>query len=270
MRAPRVSASGRQRPGWWLALFFGFFRREFVARYAGTVFGSLWVLVQPLLMLAVYAFVFQRVFKVALPDLGGASFVAFVAAALWPWLAFQEGVMRGTQAIMANRDLVRKVSFPYEVLVVAVVAAAFVLHFAGFVAVLALLAALGEPVRAAGLGVVVWVWLLLLGLACGLALALSAAQVVVKDIDHMLAPLFMLGFYLTPILYPLDLVPEPIRAWMIFNPLVHLVGPLREALILGAAAALPGLLLASAAVGLLIIAGLAFFRRLSGRFEDFF
>jgi len=161
-------------------LFYGFFRREFTVRYAGTLFGGVWVLAQPLLMLAIYAFVFQRVFKVSLPDLGGASFVAFVAAALWPWLAFQEGVMReegvmrGTQAIVANRDLVRKVSFPYQTLVLAAVASAFVLHLAGFV-VVALLALVGEPVRVSGFPVALWVWLVLFGLASGLALVLSAA-----------------------------------------------------------------------------------------------
>ena len=253
-----------------LSLFASFFRREITARYAGTLFGAAWVVAQPLLMLAVYAFVFQRVFKVALPDLGGASFVAFVAAALWPWLAFQEGVMRGTQAVVANRDLVRKVSFPAEVLVVAVVAAAFVLHFAGFVAVLALLSAFGEPIRLAGVLVVVWVWLLLLAFACGLALVLSASQVVVKDVDHVMGPLFMLGFYLTPILYPLELVPDPIRNWMVLNPLVHLITPLRAALLGDGAVAFGVLALASLCMAGLVVAGLAYFRRLAGRFEDFF
>lgn len=251
-------------------LFYGFFRREFTVRYAGTLFGGVWVLAQPLLMLAIYAFVFQRVFKVSLPDLGGASFVAFVAAALWPWLAFQEGVMRGTQAIVANRDLVRKVSFPYQTLVLAAVASAFVLHLAGFVVVMALLALVGEPVRVSGFPVALWVWLVLFGLASGLALVLSAAQVVVKDVDHLLGPVFMFGFYVTPILYPLSLVPESIRGLMAFNPLVYLIEPLRGALILDQGDGLAGLVIATAAMIVLVGLGLSFFVRLAGRFEDFF
>lgn len=178
--------------------------------------------------------------------------------------------MRGTQAVLSNRDLIRKVSFPSEVLVLAVVFSAFALHFAGFVMVVMLLALLGEPVRLAGVFVVFWVWLVLLGLACGLSLVLSAAQVVIRDIDHLLGPVFMLGFYLTPILYPLELVPQPIREWMTLNPLVHLIGPLRESLLMDGAGSLAGLLVASMGTVLLIVVGLVFFRRLSPRFEDFF
>ena len=61
---------------------------------------------QPVLLLAIYGFVFRKVFKVGFPELGEHSFVAFVACALWPWMAFQEGVQRATHAIVGNAGLV--------------------------------------------------------------------------------------------------------------------------------------------------------------------
>ncbi|WP_341647806.1 hypothetical protein [Thauera humireducens] len=72
-------------------LLLGFLRRELATRYAGTLGGALWAFVQPVLLLAIYAFVFRLVFRVELPDLGGNSYVTLVACALWPWMAFQEG-----------------------------------------------------------------------------------------------------------------------------------------------------------------------------------
>lgn len=245
-------------------------RRDISSRYSGTFVGAFWAIAQPVLMLAVYAFVFQRVFKIALPDLGKSSFVAFVACALWPWLAFQEGVMRGTQAIVSNRDLVRKVVFPYHLLVLSAVLSSFAIHFCGFVAVVMILALSGEPFQMMGLPVALSVWAVLAVMAYGLALFLSASQAIVKDVDHLLGPVFMLGFYVTPILYPLAMVPTGISAWMMLNPLVYLIEPMRAGLLgLGEVAWLPLGLLALLSC-LLCWVGMRFFTGLARHFEDFF
>lgn len=249
------------------SLLLGFLRRELGTRYAGTM-GALWAFIQPVLLLAIYAFVFRLVFRVQLPDLGGNSYVTVVACALWPWMAFQEGVQRGTVAVVNNADLVRKVAFPRELLVMAAVAGSFTVHLAGFGVVLLALSLWGENLHLATLPLVLAGWAVLAVLALALALLTSGMQVVLKDVDHMLGPLFMLGFYATPVLYPMSMVPEAFAPWMGLNPMVHALEPLRAALLQGQwqIASLLGMALLAL---LLLWAGRWVFTRLSARFEDF-
>src|ERR1700738_3064652 len=88
------------------ALFVNFFRRELFSRYLGSISGLAWALLHPLALLAVYHFVFTTVFRAGSMD--GKSFLLFVAVALWPWLAAQEALQRGTVSIGGRRRLPRQ------------------------------------------------------------------------------------------------------------------------------------------------------------------
>ena len=249
------------------ALFFNFLRRELVTRYLGSTSALLWAFLQPLLLLAVYHFVFTSVFRAG--AFGGTSFLLFVAVALWPWLAAQDGLSRATVSIPAYGALIRKVAFPHEIVVYASVAATFVLQFAGYLVVLVVLFAFGEPVRFEGLLLAIPVWgVLALGIT-GLALALAALQVFVRDVEHVLAPLLTILMYLTPILYPLALVPEGVRPWVAANPFGWLVDRLRDALLDGRLALQWGDAVALAVAVAVFLAGRWIFRKLSPNFEDF-
>jgi ABC-type polysaccharide/polyol phosphate export permease len=79
------------------ALFANFFRRELITRYLGSITGLAWALLNPIALLAVYHFVFTEIFPAR--GFGGSSFLAFLAVALWPWLATQEAIQRGTTAL---------------------------------------------------------------------------------------------------------------------------------------------------------------------------
>jgi lipopolysaccharide transport system permease protein len=249
------------------ALFANFFRRELSARYLGSTSALLWAFVQPLMMLAVYYFVFTRVFRTAAFD--GKSFLLFVAVALWPWLAAQDGLTRATVAIPSYGALIRKVAFPHELAVYASVAATFALQFAGYIVVLLVLFAFGEPVRFEGLAVAIPVWITLGIGVTGIALALSALQVFIRDVEHVLAPLLTVLMYLTPILYPLALVPDGARPWVAANPFGWLVSRLRDALLDGQVAPRAGDAVALAVALALFFGGRWVFRRLSPYFEDF-
>jgi homopolymeric O-antigen transport system permease protein len=255
-------ALGRHR-----ALFTNFFRRELFSRYLGSVSGLAWAFLHPLALLAVYHFVFTTVFRAG--PMNGKSFLLFVAIALWPWLAAQEALQRGTVSIGGYAGLIRKVAFPHELVVYASVAATLVLQFAGYIAVLVVLALLGEPVRFEGLPLAIALWIVLAVAVTGIALALSSLQVFIRDIEHILLPVLMILMYLTPILYPLSLVPESMRSWVAANPFGYLVGRLRDALLEGQIAPAWGDAVAVLVAFALFFAGRWVFRRLSPHFEDF-
>jgi ABC-type polysaccharide/polyol phosphate export permease len=250
-----------------IALLRNFLGRELSSRYLGSIAGLAWALLHPLALLAVYYMVFTQVFRVG--GLGGESFLAFVAVALWPWLAAQEALQRGTPVIAAYGDLIRKVAFPHEIAVYANVGATFAIPFAGYVLVLAVLAAFGEPVRPAGLLLALPLWVVLAIGVTGITLALAALQVFIRDVEHVLMPILMVLMYLTPILYPLALVPQGLRGFVAANPLTWLVTRLRDALLEGRLEWNAADLFAAAVAFALFVGGRWVFRRLSSHFEDF-
>jgi ABC-type polysaccharide/polyol phosphate export permease len=249
------------------ALFRNFFRRELFSRYLGSVSGMAWAFLHPLALLAVYHFVFTTVFRAGQMD--GKSFLLFVAVALWPWLAAQEALQRGTVSIAGYAGLIRKVAFPHELIVYASVAATLVLQFIGYLVVLLVLALFGEPVRFEGLLLALPLWLILAVAITGLALGLAALQVFIKDIEHILLPVLMILMYLTPILYPLSLVPASMRPWVAANPFGYLVDRLRDALLEGRLALHWGDAVAIVVALALFAGGRWVFLRLSPHFEDF-
>jgi ABC-type polysaccharide/polyol phosphate export permease len=249
------------------ALFLNFLEREVRTRYLGSRTGLAWALLHPLALLAVYHFVFSLVFRAG--GYQGKSFLLFVAIALWPWLAAQEGLQRATVSLAAYAGLIRKVAFPHELVVYASIAAMLLLQFVGYVAVLVALALFGEPIRFEGLLLAIPLWGVMAIAVAGLALFFSALQVFVRDVEHVLMPVLMILMYLTPILYPVSAVPESLRPWVAANPFGWLVDRLRDALLDGRLALQWGDAIALAVALLLFAGGRAVFLRLSPYFEDF-
>ncbi len=188
---------------------------------------------------------------------------------MWPWLAAQEALQRGTCSISAYAGLIRKVAFPHEIVVYASVAATLTLQFAGYIAVLVALRLFGEPVHFEGLLVAVPLWIVLALAVTGLALALAALQVFIRDVEHILMPVLMILMYLTPILYPLELVPDSVKPWVAANPFGYLVDRLRDALLEGRLALHWGDGVALLVALALFAGGRWLFLRLSPYFEDF-
>ncbi len=250
-------------------LLYEFARREISNRYAGSVTGAAWTLLQPLAQLAIFAFVFSQIFRASVPpEYAGMSYTAFVAIALWPWIMFSEAIQRGLGSITANAGLIRKVALPNRLFVYAAVLACYGVHLVGFLGVLVALAAAGEKIRLWNLpsaAVLIAIYMLL---ATGVALALAAFQTLLKDVEHGTGIVLSILFYATPILYPLSLVPAAWREALRYSPLAHLSERLREVLLSGASLTEGDALVALAAVAV-FLAGLAVFERLAPHFEDF-
>lgn len=249
-------------------LWLGFVRRDITSRYLGSVGGMAWALLHPLALLAIYALVFQAVFKVRFAELDQFPFVVFVATVLWPWMAFQEGLMRGTQAVVQHAALVKKVPFPHELLVYAAVTATFAVQLLGYTLVCVLLALMGQALHWTSLG---WVlcWLVLLYVfTLALALGLATVQVFLRDVEQVLSQVLMVLFYATPILYPLTLAPAWLQDIMRWNPLMQILDALRQALLFGLGSSALKVGVMAVAVLCLFWMTRRLFRRMSPYFED--
>lgn len=185
--------------------------RELKARYRGSVLGFFWSLVNPLLLLAVYTFVFGFVFRPPRAQLAD-PYALFLITGLFPWIWVSTSLLEGAVSLIANAGLIRKAVFPSEILPTVFVLANLV-HFLLALPVLGGALAVG---RFLGYSIAGWSALLLpavillqLPLVAGLSLALAALNAHFKDVKDILANVLTLFFFVTPILYPLEAVTIP-------------------------------------------------------------
>jgi len=196
-----VGSYARFRP-----LFRNLVKREVRQRYKGSALGLVWTLMNPLVLVVTYSLVFHYVFPVQTID----NYPLFFFTGLGIWTFFMGGVQMAASSIVANASLVKKVRFPREIIPAAAITANAVTAGAMFVIALPLCVALSSrsvlPLVAFPMFLV-----LLAALTLGLGLLLAAVNVYLRDTEHILAALSMPWFFLTPVFYTLDQLPEGFR-----------------------------------------------------------
>lgn len=255
-------------------LFTDNFFRQLVSRairtnYLGNVTGFAWLFVQPLLLLAVYTFVFTVIFKARFTGSETIGFVPYLAVAFWPWIAFSESVVRSSNSIRSNAALIGKVAIRTELIPLSTVTATFLMHMVGYLVVLIVIQLAGTPLHWVGVVAALPLLLLLFLFACGLSLFISALQVFIRDVSQILPPMMTFWFFSTPILYSSDLLPPWAATAMKFNPMGWYVERLRDFLLFGDYGFSSWDLVVPAITLLILWGGFRFFRRISSHFEDF-
>ena len=241
-------------------------RREIRVRYKGSALGLVWSLVYPLSMMLVYTLLFSVLWKAArnIPH-----YPLFVLVGLGVWGFFQASVQLGSGSLRGNAELITKIWFPRELIPAASVLAQTTSLAVIFVILIPLNLAF-VPETARTLPLVIPFVAALLCLALGFAWLLSVANVFFRDVEHLLAVIFLPWFFLTPILYGLDQLPAAAQhQWLIDlmrygNPVTPYVEGIR-AVTLQATVPGAGLLIYIFAVGpALAVIGL----RVLQRYED--
>jgi lipopolysaccharide transport system permease protein len=231
-------------------------KREVVGRYRGSVLGLAWSFFNPLLMLAVYTFVFSEVFKARWGTGGGedkASFAVFLFVGMIVYGLFAECVNRAPGLIISNANYVKKVVFPLEILPSVAMGSAL------FHASVSLIVLLGAQLvfnqRLPWTIVFLPVIMLPLLLAtAGAVWVLSSLGVFARDIAQITGVLTTVLMFLSPVFYPLSALPKKFQLWLHLNPLTFIIEAARNALIFGDAPDWRGLAFVLAA-GLAIAAG---------------
>jgi ABC-type polysaccharide/polyol phosphate export permease len=206
--------------------------RELRGRYKRSTLGWFWSMLNPLFTMVIYTIVFSKILRAAPPP-GNPSgldvFGLYLLCGLLPWNFFANTVASSMATLIGNGSLVKKVYFPREVIV-------FGVTVSGLVTFAIELGLLGVVLMFFGNFVLPWVPILLVLVvllalfSTGIALVMSSANVYFRDLSHLWALLAQAWFFLTPIVYPLDLVPENLR-WVIeANPMTVFVLQFRDVL----------------------------------------
>lgn len=255
------------RQNW--SLFVIFLRREFTGQYLGSITSIGWALIAPLVMLAIYGFVFEQIFKVRFPEADAVGFLGYLALGMWPWIAFSESISRAIKAVKGNVALVQKTALPNEIFVYSTVLASFLTHLAGYAVIMLALALMGKPLVWFMIPLVLYFMFLVLLLTLGLGLIVAALDVFLNDVEHGVPLLLTMWFFATPILYSPSLLPARVLPYLDLNPMAYIVIRIRQAMLDGwwVPTWVDGIaLLASVAV---LLFGHWLFKRCSPRFEDF-
>lgn len=240
-----------------------FWSRDIKAAQKQTVMGIAWILVSPLLAVATYTIVFGRL--AGLPS-DGVPYPVFVFAGQLVWSAFSSALQGTTTSVVANSQFIQKVYFPR--LLIPTTAA-----LTGAVNIAVMLVGLIATQLWYGL-IPTWhlvfavpIVLLVLATALGLGMLLAPLNVRFRDVGSLIGVAVQLGFYLTPIVYPISMIPAARRPLLWLNPVAGYVTAFRWSLY-GSPLA-PELLIASiAATVALTVSGAFYFARMQGRFAD--
>ncbi|KKL60981.1 hypothetical protein LCGC14_2199880 [marine sediment metagenome] len=245
-------------------LLWGMTGRNVRSLYKQSILGYAWIFVNPLMQILVLTFVFSTILLI--PSLG-IPFPLFLFVGLLPWMFFSNALATATDSIVGSANLVTKVYFPREILVMAAVFSKIVDLLFGLLILLGLMIVYGE----APSWTVVWVpaiFAIQLLFTVGLALPLAALNLYFHDVRYLIGVVLLAWFYMTPIIYPVDIVPERFKIIFDLNPLALVINAYRRVLLMETSPGWDRLLLGFAAAFLSFVVGYYLFKRMEAGFAD--
>jgi len=243
-------------------------RRDVQSRYAGASLGALWHFIQPLMQILIYVIVFSEVMRSRLPGNSDAmAYSIFLCAGLLPWQLFADILARSSNMFIDSANFLKKSGFPRICLPIAVVLSSLV-HFAiVFSFFLLLLMFTGRWPGIVSLTALP-VLILMAAFALGLGLLVGTLSVFLRDMLQIVAIATQFLFWLTPIVWPIQAVPENWHSWFALNPLFSLMTSLQDIFLSARAPSWGQLVFPAIAAGTAVLIGLIYFRRLSAEVAD--
>jgi lipopolysaccharide transport system permease protein len=249
-------------------LIFSLAKRELLARYKGSALGIVWALLTPVVMIAIFTFIFAGIFGARF----GASrshwdYALYLFCGLLPWTMFQETLQQSASTIVAHANLVKRVVFPLETLPVAQAFSSLGNQLFATIALLIATLVIQQQLHLTALWFPVLVIPQLL-FTLGAAWLIASLGVFLRDIAQGITLLLMAWMYLTPIIYPESIVPERFRVFINLNPFTSLVRSYRRIFLEGAAPDWSGLAYFTGFAIVSFLVGYWWFARTRKNFAD--
>lgn len=201
----------------------GSIQREFQSKYRNSLLGAAWTIINPLAMIVVYTVIFSQIMRAKLPGVDSVyGYSIYLCAGVITWGLFSEVVSRSQSMFLDNANMLKKLSFPRITLPLIVVLNAL-LNFAivlGLFVAFLLLSGLWPGWASVALLPVLLIQTIL---AVGLGMVLGVLNVFFRDVGQFFGIFLQFWFWLTPIVYPANILPPSVQAWMTLNPMYPLV-----------------------------------------------
>ncbi len=208
--------------------------KELTDRYAGSALGLFWALFYPLFLVGIYTLIFTFIFQVRIGQ--GATpleYALYAIAGLIPWIVMQEGLVKSTNSIVSNANLVKQVIFPIDILPINGILTSFLTLFIGLT-IFVIIVILALPNHLS------WTYALLpliilihFIFSVGLGWILAALAVYLRDLKEIVTIILLIGMFVTPVLYLENSIPSAFRWPFLLNPMTHLINMYRDVLIYG-------------------------------------
>jgi lipopolysaccharide transport system permease protein len=251
----------------WLfrGVMWAFTVREVKVRYKQAAIGVGWAVLQPLVAAAIFAVFLGRYAGL---QSEGVPYLLFALAGMVPWTYFSNAALNGSQALVANESMLRKLFFPREVLPLSSVLASLVDLLPGIAVLAAAVIIYGDTPELTWLAVPIPV-ILLLTFAAALSVAMSAINVYYRDVKYALPFLIQIGLFLSPVVYPISSIPDQWRElYSVLNPVATAIDDLRLIMLHGEWPTWDTSALAFAWSLFLLVVAYAMFKRLERGFAD--
>ena len=205
-------------------LIWEFAKRDLGERFAGQIFGTLWVIGHPLALMSIYLFIFAFVLGVRVKPAADLplDYTVYLLAGLVPWLTFQEVMGKASVAVVGNANLVKQVVFPLEVIPVKVVVAAMITQCVTF-SVLMIYVVIRFKIVPWTFALIPFFMLFQAMAMVGVSYLLSSLGVYFRDLKDFIQVLCLAGMYMMPIFYLPDMVPKMFRPILYINPFSYMV-----------------------------------------------
>jgi len=243
-------------------------KNDLRSRFARSKLGALWMVLQPLAQVAIYALVLSRIMAAKLPGIDNRyAYVIYLMAGMIAWSLFAEVVTRSLTMFVDSGNLMKKMAFPRVCLPIIIGGSSLVNNLLLLVTAIGVFLLIGHPPTLAML----WLPLLIginLAFGLGIGLILGVLNVFVRDVAQVMTVVLQLLFWLTPIVYMPSIIPDRLRAVLEFNPMMHMAVAFQDVLLYGRAPGMAGMLVIATAAVILLLFALILFRRAAPEMVD--
>lgn len=246
----------------------GSVKREFQTKYRNSLLGAAWNIINPLSMIVVYTLIFSQLMKARLPGVDSTyAFSIYLCTGILTWGLFAEITTRATGMFLEHANLLKKLSFPRLCLPVTVVSNA-VLNFGIVFGLFTLFLLLSGNFPGWAFLALIPLLLLLVLFAIGIGITLGVLNVFFRDVGQFFGIFLSFWFWFTPIVYPISILPDPVKYLMNFNPMARLMAAFQGVLMTGQWPNWTSLWPVVVLAVLLCVFGLRLFRQRSGEMVD--
>ena len=241
--------------------------REVKARYKQSILGYFWVILNPLAQMLVMSFAFSLILRIPTNAASNIPYSVFLFVALLPWTLFSNSLSSASNSLVSSASLITKIYFPRTILVISTIIAKIIDFFFALSVLIAYMIIYQIPININILWVIP-IFIIQQIFTLGLSLFFAAANLLYRDIQYLLSLILTLWMYITPVIYPADIVPNKLKFIFQLNPMAVIINAYRQTILGGGSPNYISLLVALIVSLVTLLLGLSYFKSREKIFAD--